>query len=861
MSAESPKQALPSAAELQSEPPPPGTWIDRHVVGFDEGAQGLVVLIQDLPGNSGVQRHIGKLIAFYAGRFGIPVCFLEGATGPADFWLFETMPVPLRDAFSDYLLERCYLTGAELFSIQCPAINCELYGADAPALYSIQAHAAGFLQGAERSLGRKAIVARDTFMAHIDRAPRDFAAVAHAVDHLMKSQLGAANAEDIRNVISLAHVYLGSASDVTDEPTSYQGIAPHALQDSLRWLTTAWKVEDYLAKQEQLQDLAELHRFLVLAPSMFSLQLMDGMQELVHTVGEAAVINRVAAKAATVSRAWGLGEEWLSTVSDLTRSWTLPHTYYGFALRRSKQMAENVATFMAERFRADRAMLVSGGYHSEQIARYLWEQHHIKSFVITPNVSRLSDGMLYGIRILEDRWSFWRALSYLTPSLLLQYGPFGYIRKLARLGLTYAKLQIVRRLSQSSGNTHARKLALTRALQTTSHGTVLAVEAIDLGGMVPKPSHIRSIWTDQYTYNVGEIQIPGVHWPWRELRPDSMATALCCDRSYLPLRTGSVGEVIWVPRLLTIREVELVRTASELVRVLEPNGLLRVWIPSRDLGDRMVGAFAASSSCDADISDDWVVVRKSSLEIPPPQAPTVDYLNEPIIRVCMVPRDSAELGKALSRFLSSYGFSNFVHFAGIHGLHADLANMSLGLRRPPPDEVQSFAIRELDDALRVANLVILVADRVLLELVGGSAGLKRVLDSLGRDSAVFVIIEELGDTTGLGVGEFRCSDICETARGGTPGFVETLRTSLESVRIVGFAPRLPQMLLPILACPECDSRPPLAVQVGFKPPKHSEGLLACKACHSGFGIHNGMPVTTGLTIITGSLDYTGQSIL
>ena len=83
----------------------------------------MVVLIQDLHANVGVQKNIAAIL-YRLNRVnkdrGLLVC-VEGASGEGDVSLLRSLPGPIRRAFEELLLRRAYLTGAELAATESAA--------------------------------------------------------------------------------------------------------------------------------------------------------------------------------------------------------------------------------------------------------------------------------------------------------------------------------------------------------------------------------------------------------------------------------------------------------------------------------------------------------------------------------------------------------------------------------------------------------------------------------------------------------------------------------------------------------------------------------------------------------------------
>src|SRR5213078_699625 len=83
----------------------------------------VVVLIQDLHANVGVQKNIASIL-YRLNRInhdrGLLVC-VEGASGEGDVSLLRSLPGPIRHGFEEMLLRRAYLTGAELAATESAA--------------------------------------------------------------------------------------------------------------------------------------------------------------------------------------------------------------------------------------------------------------------------------------------------------------------------------------------------------------------------------------------------------------------------------------------------------------------------------------------------------------------------------------------------------------------------------------------------------------------------------------------------------------------------------------------------------------------------------------------------------------------
>ncbi len=118
-----------SAAFAEKAPKPPFSIPDRHgsITDFNPGseknAKQLVVMIQDLHANVGVQKNIAAILYRLLDINKVPsliVC-VEGASGEGDVSLLRSLPRFVRRAFEAMLLRKAYLTGAELAATEASA--------------------------------------------------------------------------------------------------------------------------------------------------------------------------------------------------------------------------------------------------------------------------------------------------------------------------------------------------------------------------------------------------------------------------------------------------------------------------------------------------------------------------------------------------------------------------------------------------------------------------------------------------------------------------------------------------------------------------------------------------------------------
>jgi hypothetical protein len=119
------------SAETSSKPPaePPFAIPQRNgdITDYNPGAENpprqIVVMIQDLHANVGVQKNIAAILYRLLRTNKIPtllVC-VEGASGEGDVSLLRSLPGFIRHGFEAMLLHKAYLTGAELAATEAAA--------------------------------------------------------------------------------------------------------------------------------------------------------------------------------------------------------------------------------------------------------------------------------------------------------------------------------------------------------------------------------------------------------------------------------------------------------------------------------------------------------------------------------------------------------------------------------------------------------------------------------------------------------------------------------------------------------------------------------------------------------------------
>lgn len=862
---------------LGMQPPREATSGLRYSVGADDESKGLAIILQDQHTHPDVQRHLSRLIAFYSQTLAIPECFVEGASGPGEMATFEELPAGVRSCFGAFLLELGFLTGPELFGLQSPETPCDLWGVDAPGLYRVQHSAAAMLEESGRRLSDIGRTAFRAFAERLDVAPADFTEAAKFVNRLfdVSWEIDATGALDLSALVALAANYPVALAQVMDLPRTLSvktfldrewranakritaelegGVEATALgkvvhefdEAAARWSQFAWALEDSLALRYGMTGLARLHQFLLLSEKAFGLRLESQFQAFVTNTAADVANGSIQREARRIAEPWGLGSGWVGLVDRLAAAWPLPNTYYYFARRRSSAMAELAARRM-HRTGARLALVVSGGFHSSELARHLWTAHRIKSIILTPEGGRPGQEMFYVVRLVaEERGrGFGETLVSLTPSLIRKFGIRAYVRKLWTVARAFVKLKIEG--ARVSGPRSTGRSAALAAFSEPSPGPRVLVECADVRRWLDDEQLADTIWVDEFTYDVsvsGNRTMLGQRWDWAsDGYVKSPVGAVCCHRGWMGLRSSFARQVIWIPRFETIRESERRRALAEMARLLRPDGTLCVWIGGRDLDGRMVNALKLVPHCEVERLGDWLYAKRTGLGSACDHSDHSE-LSQPIIRVLYAKGSTAVAGEQVADLIGTSRASLVCHRATIDGVHTDVLNQALGLTRPGPASVQELVRVELEAAERDSTLTVLVADGALLELMGGLEGLRAGLRAVDGDGARVCCVVEVAKTlaTRLGVRAYTCESIVSAVVNDAVGLTTMISVALDGRRQADMSASMPEMLPGYLACPECDDRPPLAVQTGFAAPKGSSGVLICSTCKTGFRVRNGIP--------------------
>ncbi len=110
-----------------------GTVTNRHIP--DGEMRGLVVCVQDLPGNIGVYKNVAQIICFLSERYSFEYIFIGAAFGECSVMNFEGLSRRKTRRLARSLLEKGAMNGAEYAIAMRPDLELELWGIDEPVLY------------------------------------------------------------------------------------------------------------------------------------------------------------------------------------------------------------------------------------------------------------------------------------------------------------------------------------------------------------------------------------------------------------------------------------------------------------------------------------------------------------------------------------------------------------------------------------------------------------------------------------------------------------------------------------------------------------------------------------------------------
>jgi len=317
------------------------------------------------------------------------------------------------------LLKKAYLTGSEYAGASRPEWDFELWGVDDPNLYRSNFRPA---EGVEL-LRDQVVQAAATFRDRIIRACTplasselsDFLAV---VSRRRADRLSMPGADHLRYLL----LYVGS----------YSITIPSGLNRFLPQLGQAYSgvplsETDVMTPSDAEADIQSLeneisaaiaatsgnpadtcYRLLLttvdLAARAFQLGLQNDEARNFFTFDATGLERRLTEAVDRINSLVQPGDPRLEMPNGFRvvfSNWSLPQSFYRTALARSDAMLTNIAEQIEKR-QIDRAIFISGGFHSDYVATQLAHRHSIGCVIITPTVDKLDQERAYRRRLRED---------------------------------------------------------------------------------------------------------------------------------------------------------------------------------------------------------------------------------------------------------------------------------------------------------------------------------------------------------------------------------------------------------------------------------------------------------------------------
>jgi SAM-dependent methyltransferase len=382
----------------------------------------IVACIQDLHANVSVQRHMSEIIGYLVNVHGFRHVFVEGASGPGDLQLLASLPHLIRKAFMGSLFKKAYLTGSEYAGANRPDWDFELWGVDDPELYRSNWRPAEGVEIVRDQVVQTAAIFRQQIIRVctklISGELRDFINV---VESRRANKSGIDASEYLRYLVLYANSY-----SITI-PAGLRHLLPELAEDGARWRGASSAAVDLNWTVEPESDFQSLESSIIGAICQASRNPADSPYWLLINTADLAgrafrlgLQNEEARSfflfdaerlelrvREAVDKVNGLLEptderlEMPPKFGIVFAKWNLPAAFYRTALARSNAMLTNVASQIEKRG-IDRAIFVSGGFHSAYVAAQLAHRHGISAVIITPMVDKLDQEPAYRARMLEE---------------------------------------------------------------------------------------------------------------------------------------------------------------------------------------------------------------------------------------------------------------------------------------------------------------------------------------------------------------------------------------------------------------------------------------------------------------------------
>ena len=395
-----------------------GTILHRQA---PQDACAVIVCIQDLNGNYGVAVNEADIIDHLVTAYGFTHVFVEGASGQGSLELLSQIPKAARAVFFHQLLKQAYLTGAELAGARNVRIDYELMGVDDPDLYRRNHEPAEALE----LLRSETVAGTAAFRRELDRAfvplvsqdLYDLIALAGVLRDIVS---GEQETGLLFQLAALASSHYVRVPPRIQAAMQRRGAMLSAVRDDDRstamdndWTADVGPFLDDIAKAvadslpATRRDIDRKVWFLVstvnLAEKAFRLELLRENAQRFFAFNASDLVVRVSDAV-----------EWLNAHLDTTTApcsvplelkellaqWQLPREFYRMAMERSDRMVVNIDKVIKKNH-VQKAIFVSGGFHTGHVIRNLITRYNYAAIVISPEVKELDDSALRKRR-LED---------------------------------------------------------------------------------------------------------------------------------------------------------------------------------------------------------------------------------------------------------------------------------------------------------------------------------------------------------------------------------------------------------------------------------------------------------------------------
>jgi ubiquinone/menaquinone biosynthesis C-methylase UbiE len=396
--------------------------------------RGLIVLVQNLPGNYGVQVHAARLIEALVRDVPIEIVCVDGASGPADFSVCDALPSVARRRFFKHLLRKGYATAPEYLAATKPHLVFELWGVDSPRWFrSNHVVAAEIIKKRDDAIELMRTFTERLLSTCAPSLSTDFRILAEArQSYLASDQDGPYDAEGrikqtrdfdawlARNRAARAALLkklklygsvtgaLDSAKDtVRSELDKVRVSSSHGLPPSTTDLSFDTDIDEFallvLAELSQSPldgSVLYLLRAAFLCHRAVQLALPPDQADRFTSLMADGVFDKIEEACRQINRDVSPNDAF-QIPDRLKHLLTRADRYYQAAANRSSVMATNTVAELARR-KLTRGVLWVSGFHTPHCVESFQVQHGFAVLVVTPKVGQLDHQRTYDERIVSD---------------------------------------------------------------------------------------------------------------------------------------------------------------------------------------------------------------------------------------------------------------------------------------------------------------------------------------------------------------------------------------------------------------------------------------------------------------------------